>query len=68
MIVSGKSDAETMIDEIMRECHQCNEEGLLAPDEAPYLGKYDEFVAPELIRQAFAADGLDLKGLRKSLM
>ncbi|SDE59352.1 ATP-dependent helicase Lhr and Lhr-like helicase [Fontibacillus panacisegetis] len=68
MIVSGKSDAQTLIHEIMSECNQSNEESLLVPDEAPYLGKYDEFVAPELVRQAFATDGLDLKGLRKSLL
>ncbi|MNO30248.1 putative ATP-dependent helicase Lhr [compost metagenome] len=68
MIVSGKSDAQTLIHEILKECNHGHEEGLLAPDEAPYLGKYDEFVAPELVRQAFATDGLDLIGLRKSLM
>lgn len=33
---------------------------LLGPEEAPYLGKYDEFIAPELVRRAFAVDGLEL--------
>ncbi|RRJ65670.1 DEAD/DEAH box helicase [Paenibacillus oralis] len=67
MIVSGKSDPQTLIGEIARACRDCREEDLLAPEEAPYLGKYDEFVVPELIRQAFAADGLDLQGLRAGL-
>ncbi len=33
---------------------------LLEPDEAPYLGKYDEFVPPALLRKAFVVDGLDV--------
>jgi ATP-dependent Lhr-like helicase len=40
---------------------------LLGPDEAPYLGKYDEFVSPELVRMAFAVDGLDVEGLKQGL-
>lgn len=63
MVVSGRSDAETLLREIAGACGRCTEEQLLDPDEAPYLGKYDEFVDPLLLRQAFAADGLDLKGL-----
>lgn len=67
MIVSGKCDARTLVQEIIWECEHNTEEQLLAPDEAPYLGKYDEFVAPELIRLAFASDGLDLTGLSKNM-
>lgn len=33
---------------------------LLDEAEAPFLGKYDEFVAPDLLRKAFVVDGLDL--------
>ncbi|MFC7679149.1 DEAD/DEAH box helicase [Paenibacillus sp. GCM10028914] len=70
MVVSGKTDANQMMNEIMSELSECEAAGpeaLLDPDEAPYLGKYDEFVAPELIRTAFAIDGLDLEGLAGAL-
>ncbi|GIP23168.1 DEAD/DEAH box helicase [Paenibacillus sp. J22TS3] len=67
MIVSGPSDAATLLQEIISACRTCHEEQLLDDQEAPYLGKYDEFVAPELVRSAFIADGLDLKGLAVSL-
>ncbi|MEK4459474.1 MULTISPECIES: DEAD/DEAH box helicase [Paenibacillus] len=68
LIVSGRSDAPMLLQEIILACKNCNKEQLLEDKEAPYLGKYDEFVAPELIRRAFLADGLDLKGLVKNLV
>ncbi|MNW68457.1 hypothetical protein D3C74_472340 [compost metagenome] len=68
LIVSGRSDAPMLLQEIILACKNCNKEQLLEDKEAPYLGKYDEFVAPELIRRAFLADGLDLKGLAKNLV
>ena len=33
---------------------------LLQADEAPHLGKYDEFVPHDLLRKAYVADGMDL--------
>ncbi|MDT9717332.1 DEAD/DEAH box helicase [Paenibacillus sp. ClWae2A] len=67
-VVSGKVDERTLLAEIMSECRAAEDaSALLAEDEAPYLGKYDEFVAPPLIREAFAVDGLDLDGLKEGL-
>lgn len=67
-VVSGKVDERTLLAEIMSECRAAEDaSALLAEDEAPYLGKYDEFVAPPLIREAFAVDGLDLGGLKAGL-
>lgn len=67
-VVSGKIDERTLLAEIMSECRTAEDaSALLAEDEAPYLGKYDEFVAPPLIREAFAVDGLDLDGLKAGL-
>ncbi|WP_145317918.1 DEAD/DEAH box helicase [Paenibacillus xylanexedens] len=67
-VVSGKVDERTLLAEIMSECRSAQDaSALLAEDEAPYLGKYDEFVAPPLIREAFAVDGLDLDGLKAGL-
>ncbi|MGM1023720.1 MAG: DEAD/DEAH box helicase [Bacillota bacterium] len=68
LIVSGRSDAPMLLREIILACKNCNEKQLLEDKEALYLGKYDEFVAPDLIRSAFLVDGLDLKGLVKSLV
>ncbi|SMF92331.1 ATP-dependent helicase Lhr and Lhr-like helicase [Paenibacillus uliginis N3/975] len=70
MVVAGKTDASHLMDEILSELSQCEVSGsatLLDLDEAPYLGKYDEFVAPELVRTAFAVDGLDVEGLAEVL-
>ncbi|UNK18697.1 DEAD/DEAH box helicase [Paenibacillus sp. N3/727] len=70
IVVAGKTDAGHLMDEIMSELGECEASGpatLLDPDEAPYLGKYDEFVAPELVRIAFAVDGLDVEGLAEVL-
>ncbi|SDK08910.1 ATP-dependent helicase Lhr and Lhr-like helicase [Paenibacillus sp. ov031] len=67
-VVSGKVDGRTLLAEIMSECRTAEDAStLLSEDEAPYLGKYDEFVAPPLIREAFAVDGLDLNGLKEGL-
>ncbi|MDQ0173002.1 DEAD/DEAH box helicase [Paenibacillus tundrae] len=67
-VVSGQVDARTLLAEIMSECRAAEDaSALLAEDESPYLGKYDEFVAPPLIRNAFAVDGLDLRGLQAGL-
>jgi len=67
-VVSGKVDGRTLLAEIMSECRSAEDaSALLSEDEAPYLGKYDEFVAPPLIREAFAVDGLDLNGLKEGL-
>lgn len=67
-VVSGKVDGRTLLAEIMSECRTAEDaSALLSEDEAPYLGKYDEFVAPPLIREAFAVDGLDLNGLEEGL-
>ncbi|WP_339851880.1 DEAD/DEAH box helicase [Paenibacillus sp. FSL W7-1088] len=67
-VVSGKVDGRTLLAEIMSECRAAEDaSALLSEDEAPYLGKYDEFVSPPLIRVAFAVDGLDLNGLKEGL-
>lgn len=67
-VVAGQTSEAALMDSIVAECKRdLNPLELLKPDEAPYLGKYDEFVAPELVREAFAVDGLDLQGLRESL-
>ncbi|MHA7581723.1 DEAD/DEAH box helicase [Paenibacillus vandeheii] len=67
-VVSGKVDGRTLLAEIMSECRTAEDaSALLSEDEAPYLGKYDEFVAPSLIREAFSVDGLDLNGLKEGL-
>ncbi|MGZ9587282.1 DEAD/DEAH box helicase [Paenibacillus marinisediminis] len=64
MVVSGRADADTLLREIQHELANCEDPiSLLAPEEAPYLGKYDEFVAPELVRRAFAVDGLEIAGV-----
>ncbi|WP_046213783.1 DEAD/DEAH box helicase [Paenibacillus wulumuqiensis] len=68
LVVSGKADAAEMLAEIVAECKRIDyPEQLLADEEAPYLGKYDEFIQPGLVRQAFAMDGLDMEGLRSGL-
>ncbi|WP_195575342.1 DEAD/DEAH box helicase [Paenibacillus sp. 1001270B_150601_E10] len=60
LVVSGKTDADTLLAHIMMESSSLEDlSALLKPDEAPYLGKYDEFVDPDLLRIAFAEDGLE---------
>ncbi|WP_410511376.1 DEAD/DEAH box helicase [Paenibacillus sp. BR2-3] len=64
MVVAGSVDAETLEAEIIAEAAAAAEPlTLLTPDEAPYLGKYDEFIPHELLRKAFSLDGLDVPGL-----
>lgn len=64
MVVAGKTDAETLEAEIIAESMAATDPlSLLSPDEAPYLGKYDEFIPYELLRKAFSLDGLDVPGL-----
>ncbi|MNN87195.1 hypothetical protein D3C81_2047130 [compost metagenome] len=64
MVVSGKTDAETLEQEIIAEAAAVSDPiALLGPDEAPYLGKYDEFIPHDLLRKAFSLDGLDVPGL-----
>ena len=64
MVVAGKADAETLESEIIAESTAATDAlSLLSPDEAPYLGKYDEFIPHELLRKAFSLDGLDVPGL-----
>ncbi len=68
-VVSGKADAYELMAEMIAECKRIDfPEQLLSDEEAPYLGKYDEFIQPGLVRQAFAADGLDLEGMREALL
>ncbi|RAR41537.1 DEAD/DEAH box helicase [Paenibacillus sp. MDMC362] len=68
MVVAGRVDHKTLMEEIKQELMDCEDaSALLDPDEAPYLGKYDEFAPPKLVRTAFAADGLDLEGLAEVL-
>lgn len=68
MVVAGRVDDKTLMEEILRELRSCQDAGaLLGADEAPYLGKYDEFVPPQLVRTAFAVDGLDPEGLAEAL-
>lgn len=68
MVVAGRADAETLEREIMAESFDIQDPiALLKPDEAPYLGKYDEFIPHDLLRKAFSLDGLDVDGLREIL-
>lgn len=66
MVVAGPVDADTLMQQIHSEAEACTDpESLLTEGEAPYLGKYDEFVAPPLVRRAFAEDGLDIMGMKE---
>ncbi|MNW49924.1 putative ATP-dependent helicase Lhr [compost metagenome] len=68
MVVAGRSGAKELLSAIRAELASVDHpEALLAASEAPYLGKYDEFMPPELVRRAFAVDGLDVKGLAEAL-
>lgn len=60
LVVSGRTDPETLLAQILMESSTLTDlSELLKPEEAPYLGKYDEFVDPNLVRIAFAEDGLE---------
>ncbi|ULO04677.1 DEAD/DEAH box helicase [Paenibacillus sp. 19GGS1-52] len=64
MVVAGSTDADTLEAEILAESAAATDPlSLLSKDEAPYLGKYDEFIPHELLRKAFSIDGLDVPGL-----
>ncbi|MNJ44040.1 hypothetical protein D3C77_390730 [compost metagenome] len=68
MVVSGRAPAAELLAGIQAELSAVTDpEALLDAAEAPYLGKYDEFVPPELVRRAFAVDGLDVNGLNEAL-
>lgn len=68
MVVSGRATADELLAGIQSELSAVTDaEALLDAAEAPYLGKYDEFVPPELVRRAFAVDGLDVHGLAAAL-
>lgn len=68
MVVAGKCDPEMLEQAIREDASQLPDPSeLLAPGEAPQLGKYDEYIPPELLRQAFAVDGLDLRGLAETV-
>jgi ATP-dependent Lhr-like helicase len=60
----GKCKAESLLYEIKSLKEQkLSAVALLAEEEAPKLQKYDEFIPPDLLRQAFAADHLNLEEL-----
>ncbi|BCG59238.1 DEAD/DEAH box helicase [Paenibacillus sp. URB8-2] len=66
MVVAGKADADWLEASIL----EAGSAGvdpleLLAPGEAPYLGKYDEWIPQDLLRKAFAVDGLDVPGFHE---
>ncbi len=68
MVVAGKADAETLEAAILAEAAAASDPlSLLSKDEAPYLGKYDEFIPHDLLRKAFSLDGLDVPGLQAVL-
>lgn len=65
LTVSGQCEAEELQTAIERLSAQTIDPfQLLEPEEAPILGKYDEFVPPELLRKAFVTDGLELNNVR----
>lgn len=68
LIHLGKADLDSLLYEIQSLCdRRLQPEELLGEEEAPQLNKYDEFVPPELLRQAFVNDYLDLDELRQLL-
>ena len=61
LTVAGPCSAEELKRELERLAEQTIDPlKLLDEAEAPFLGKYDEFVSPDLLRKAFVIDGLDL--------
>jgi ATP-dependent Lhr-like helicase len=65
----GKNNFQDFIAEIKQWCSSnITEQDLVATAEAPQIQKYDEFVPPELLRQAFIKDYLDLGELRQRIM
>ncbi|OQB20486.1 MAG: putative ATP-dependent helicase Lhr [Firmicutes bacterium ADurb.Bin182] len=69
LTVAGTPDADTVAQAILRQAENPPDPySLMEADEAPYLGKYDEFVPHALLRKAFAADGLDIEGMSKEIL
>lgn len=59
MVVAGKVDAEKLEDEIIAETAAATDAlTLLKPDEAPYLGKYDEFIPMTCCAKPFRSTAL----------
>ncbi|NDJ18782.1 DEAD/DEAH box helicase [Myxacorys almedinensis] len=64
----GKCSLETLRYELQSlSDRRFDVEEFLEPDEAPTLQKYDEFIAPDLLRKSYIADYLDLDELRSTL-
>jgi len=64
----GKDNYQDFLAEIKEWCaSNITEQDLVATSEAPQIQKYDEFVPPELLRQAFIKDYLDLGELRQQV-
>jgi ATP-dependent Lhr-like helicase len=69
LTVAGIPDAEYAAEAIVNLAETPPDPySLLEKNEAPYLGKYDEFIPPELLRKAFVADGLDIPGLSLEIL
>lgn len=63
--VSGRFEPEDLIAEIRSFCEQLQDPlSLIGDHELLAVGKYDEFIAPSLLQQAYAIDGLDVSELR----
>jgi ATP-dependent Lhr-like helicase len=61
LTVSGPCDADELQREILHVSGlHLDPYSLLDPEEAPFLGKFDDFVQPDLLRKAFIFDGLDM--------
>ncbi|RXZ81705.1 DEAD/DEAH box helicase [Paenibacillaceae bacterium] len=68
LVVTGKTDEVVLLRSLLQSSSEDEERlTLLAADEIPLSGKYEEFVAPELISKAFRKEGLDLTGLLEGL-
>jgi len=64
LTVAGQCTAQRLNRELLRLAEaELDPLSLLDAEEAPRLGKYDEFVPQSLLRAAFAADGLDMRFL-----
>ncbi|WP_036639097.1 hypothetical protein, partial [Paenibacillus durus] len=65
-VVAGKADADWLEASIMEASSGgLDPLALLSPGEAPYLGKYDEWIPQDLLRKAFSVDGLDVPGFHE---
>ncbi|MFB5269297.1 ATP-dependent helicase, partial [Paenibacillus enshidis] len=62
--VSGRFEPEELLGQIRSSCEQLQDPlSLIGEHEILTVGKYDEFVAPSLLRQAYAIDALDMSEL-----